>query len=315
MDRYSPIQKYLSVSILVILIAVFIGGCSCGSRNVTTVHRYTQEVSTYSSVQQVPSVPSGLTAEVLSSREVILTWDDNSDNEQGFEVYRDNTVVANLNANTGSYYDSWLSPATEYLYSVVAYNSAGKSAASSCYVQTANPSIVVRLDRIGVYDNRENFLRGNGDIYVLVVITDGVQSVQMRFPSDEGETYSLDKNESVAIGELLFTTREVGDYLSIAIVGYESDGGGFEQLAYQALGMALESGISGGIGTGLLEMYDLSLGGLLASFFGAEDDWLGSYECNWTRSGNWGSGSYIDLTCYDERGQACLRLWFTIICE
>ena len=306
--------RYLLIVLPLVLIIILCSACSSGPKYIRTTTVYPAipgNTTVYTqSVQYTPVDPSGLSVNEVSYRRVRLSWIDNSTNEQGFKVYCNGSMIAELDANTNSFSDISLNPAAEYNFSVTAYNSIGESGAATCYIKTPNPSVVIKLDRIGVYDNRENFLRGNGDIYLLIGVNDGDSQVEYRIPSREGDTISLAKNETIAIGSTIFSSQEVGDLLNIIIVGYESDGGSFEQLAYQALGMTMESSI--GIGAGLLEMYNMSLGGLLASFFGAEDDWLGAYENSWTVNNNWGAGSYKDIVCYDERGEACLRLWFTI---
>ncbi len=104
-----------------------------------------------------------------------------------------------------------------------AYNNRGENM-EGAQEPEPNPPITVKLDRIGVYDNRESFPRGAGDVYVNVDVSDGNGSVKLRFPAGEGETYSLDKNETVHIGATIYSTDEVGDSLTIAVVGYESDG-------------------------------------------------------------------------------------------
>jgi len=242
---------------------------------------------------------------------VELHWFDNSGNEEGVRIYRDNNVVATVGANATTYQDTGLEPATTYQYVVKAYNQAGESGTSLCTIRTPNPPITVRLDRIGVYDNREPWIRGVGDVYVGIIVTDGNTTVEKRFPAGEGQCYSLDKNETVDIGAIIFSTDEVGDYIRIAAIGYEDDGGPGETLIYQALELAAEGYLSGGTAT-LLEMTDFSLGNILAKLFGAEDDWLGSYEDSWDSDSDWGIGRYTDITCEDERGVQCLRLWFTI---
>lgn len=57
-------------------------------------------------------------------------------------------------------------------------------------------------------------------------------------------------------------------------------------------------------------MTDFSLGNLLAKIFGAEDDWLGSYENSWRSDNNWGIGRYTDIACKEKDGTLGLRLWF-----
>lgn len=261
-----------------------------------------------------PAAPSGLTATSVSYDKVTLHWIDNSDNENGFMLYRGNRLLTTISAGITTYQDTGLRPAATYQYMVKAYNQVGESEASICNVRTPNPPIRVRLDRIGVYDNRETWTRGkDGEVYIYVVVNDGKKTMErMRFPQQEGQHYKLEKNEIVNVGATVFSTDEVGDFLTLTIIGYEDDGGGLEPLVYKALGMAIESQMAGGAG-GLLEAFDFSLGGIIAQVMGAEDDWLGSYERIWNSNNNWGVGNYNDVALKDEREVLCLRLWFTIM--
>jgi hypothetical protein len=59
---------------------------------------------------------------------VILQWSDRSNNETGFHVYRDGSLVVDLTANSTSYTDNFTgSTAVTYSYQVSAYNSAGEA--------------------------------------------------------------------------------------------------------------------------------------------------------------------------------------------
>lgn len=79
------------------------------------------------------SPPTNLLATALSSDAVRLTWEDNSDNEEGFSVERQGigtagfTEVAALGANTTSYIDSGLASSTTYKYRVRALRRNGGS--------------------------------------------------------------------------------------------------------------------------------------------------------------------------------------------
>jgi len=79
-----------------------------------------------------PSAPSNLSAEVVSSTEIKLTWTDNSTNEEGFKIERKTAStewnqITTVEANITEYTDSELSPNTTYYYRVRAYNSGGDS--------------------------------------------------------------------------------------------------------------------------------------------------------------------------------------------
>ena len=89
-----------------------------------------------------PAAPGGLTATLLSSSSVSLSWQDLSTNETGFKVERmiasvsTYQVAATLPANTTSFADSGLSASTAYSYKVRAYNCAGDSADSNVVTVT-----------------------------------------------------------------------------------------------------------------------------------------------------------------------------------
>ncbi len=95
---------------------------------------------------QPPQAPSNLQVSTLSSTQIQLNWQDNSNNEQGFKIERrtnlpivityaigvnDFVQIAIVSANINTYTDSGLSSNTLYEYRVRAYNSAGNSAYSN----------------------------------------------------------------------------------------------------------------------------------------------------------------------------------------
>jgi fibronectin type 3 domain-containing protein len=93
----------------------------------------------------IPAAPSNATATIVSNTEVDLTWQDNSNNEQGFEIFRQTTTggtfnyVATLPPASTSYKDTSvvLTPDTFYDYHIQAFNLAGFSAAADVNFTTA----------------------------------------------------------------------------------------------------------------------------------------------------------------------------------
>ena len=81
--------------------------------------------------QSLPTAPTNLNTSNVTSNSARLTWSDNSNNETGFKIYRGNTQIATVGANTTSYNLTGLSANTTYTYTVKAYNTTGTSAATS----------------------------------------------------------------------------------------------------------------------------------------------------------------------------------------
>lgn len=75
-----------------------------------------------------PLAPTGLLASAESDSAIVLSWVDNSDNEQSFVIERDGQVVtSSIATNSTSYTDRGLSGETTYRYRVRARNSGGDS--------------------------------------------------------------------------------------------------------------------------------------------------------------------------------------------
>lgn len=85
---------------------------------------------------QAPAAPSNLTATTVSQSQINLSWQDNSNNEQGFKIERKTqggsySQITSVSANTQNYNDTGLNSGTNYCYRVRAYNANGESAPSN----------------------------------------------------------------------------------------------------------------------------------------------------------------------------------------
>jgi hypothetical protein len=98
----------------------------------------------------LPAPPSNLTATPLSTSQVNLSWNDNSNNEDGFKIERctgsgcsDFVQIATVGSGVTSYPNNGLSASTTYSYRIRAYNSGGDSAYSNTAGATtlAAPSV------------------------------------------------------------------------------------------------------------------------------------------------------------------------------
>jgi len=79
-----------------------------------------------------PAAPSGLEATAISTTQIVLRWQDNSDNEDGFRIERrvpggSWREIDRIGPNKTSYLDRDLQPNTRYCYQVKAFNAAGDS--------------------------------------------------------------------------------------------------------------------------------------------------------------------------------------------
>jgi len=112
-----------------------------------------------------PAPPSNLTAGVLSSSQINLAWNDNSNNEQGFKIERKTgasgiwSQFGTVAANVRSYQNTGLSAATLYYYRVRAYNSIGDSSYSnqaSATTRDVSPVAPSNLTATAVFSSQIN---------------------------------------------------------------------------------------------------------------------------------------------------------------
>jgi len=83
-----------------------------------------------------PSAPSDLTSSEVSSSSLKLNWTDNADDEDGFVISRNGSVIDTVGANVTEFIDEGIESGTEYEYSVYAFNSVGNSAKVTHTVST-----------------------------------------------------------------------------------------------------------------------------------------------------------------------------------
>lgn len=93
-----------------------------------------------------PNAPNGLSIAIIDNESVTVNWIDTSNNENGFSIERktDNTdwiELAQIAANSTSYLDSTVSPATTYAYRISATNNTGSSVS-----ETISTTLLSNLD-------------------------------------------------------------------------------------------------------------------------------------------------------------------------
>lgn len=115
----------------------------------------------------VPAAPDSCLGFAVSNTEVDVKWTDQSDNENGFTIYRTVAVghdllpmqaVGTAGANATTFRDSGLVPGTTYFYEVRAFNAQGTSNASpETFVTAPTRVIMFYLDQASYNLNGQVF--------------------------------------------------------------------------------------------------------------------------------------------------------------
>ncbi len=102
----------------------------------------------------VPSAPTSLTSTSITATSVTLSWSDNSNNETGFIIERQNSdgtwsQVGSTASNVTTFSNSGLTSGTTYAYRVRAENASGPSAFSNTYSLTTTLTVPTAASALG----------------------------------------------------------------------------------------------------------------------------------------------------------------------
>jgi len=161
---------------------------------------YSEEASdtTEGGSVEPPAAPTNLMATAVSSSHIDLTWQDNANNEKGFEIERDSVPIDTVGANVTSYSDTGLNPLMTYTYRVRAYNDEGESAYSNEDSATTEPAPekpplwCERPVPIGVSTGHPDITAG---------------TIGCRVKDEQGNVYALSNNHVYAVEN----NAELGD--------------------------------------------------------------------------------------------------------
>ncbi len=97
-------------------------------------------INAYKALRQgvLPDAPDNLNGTPTSWYSIDLTWQDNSDNENGFKIERNSSIIKTLGSDVTYYEDSSVTGGINYSYRVIAYNLAGDSPSGSINVEIPN---------------------------------------------------------------------------------------------------------------------------------------------------------------------------------
>ena len=110
-------------------------------------------IAKYTDSLPLSAPPTNLSASAISKTEIKLMWSDNATNEDGFHLYRSDSVsgayhlIITLQTDTTSYTDTGLIDGTKYWYRINAFNAIGNSAVSLDAFATAGVIVSVKEEQ------------------------------------------------------------------------------------------------------------------------------------------------------------------------
>jgi len=106
----------------------------------------------------VPAAPSNMVAHGINKNQIRLNWQDNSNNEDGFEIWRNDSTFVRTKQNIVEFLDNAVIAGMNYLYKVRAFNAFGYSSFSnSVSAKTGTPPLAPSmLSGIAISQNQIN---------------------------------------------------------------------------------------------------------------------------------------------------------------
>jgi hypothetical protein len=289
---------------LLIINSIVLGGCS--KPVVAPLPELRSGPTRSPTTTQPPAAPSNLVCQAVSQTIVNLQWLDNSRDEDGFRIYRDGNIVGTVRTDSTAYQDIGLKAGNTYQYVVRAYNASGESAPCPATAKTPNPPLNVTINHIGVkFDHDPMAIQGPGDIRLILLVTDGKQTVQEILPPGDG-SFPLNDYETMQLNQRVFHTEAAGDYLRICIIAYDDDPetlvSDIIKVALPVLGSVFAQPLLTGAGD-ILSQYEQKTGKPL---FENKDDYVGYFEGSWYAAESWGIGQYNAVGIQD------FKVWLSI---
>jgi sugar lactone lactonase YvrE len=199
--------------------------------------------------EPVPDPPTGLAATAVSPYQIDLAWNDNSDDETGFLVYRHDDVdwmqIGFTPSNTNTFSDSGLEPSTTYLYYVSAFNGVGASLPSNeASATTPEPPPLIHPATVDFdpaqikRDTKKNFITAVIEVLDADITTIEADSIMANGVStaDQDLVFGDADDDGIPDITVKFDTQELlavlPDGLSIvSVTGAFADGSLFEGFA------------------------------------------------------------------------------------
>lgn len=190
-------------------------------------------VATTEKELSIPAAPDNLTAENVTASSVSLTWNDNSDSEDGFVIQQKIVGVesfkkiATTEPSQSGYECTGLSEDTLYRYRIRSYNSAGTSEWSSVLeVRTIkNPGVTV--DPVSGLVTSEAGLSAT-----FSVVLDSQPTANVTIPLSSGDS----TEGSISSSSLIFTTSNWDTPVTVTVFGEDDEFADGDKIYYVVTG-------------------------------------------------------------------------------
>ena len=179
----------------------------------------------------IPQIPTALTATTQSDSEILLTWQDISDNEQGFEIFRSLnaagsfTSISTTLSNVISYSDQDLQTNTEYFYRIRAIGSEGNSGFTSVISSTTFSS-----NNDPVLDNIADQVISAGETLIFDINGSDNDNDQVSFDADNLPSFGVLVNNNNGTATFTFSPEANNiDTYNILVTVLDGKGGSDSQ--------------------------------------------------------------------------------------
>ena len=258
-----------------------------------------------------PAAPVNLHAADSTAGSITLSWNNSTNAQIGFKLYRDGVVIAEPVPDADSFLDLDLRAATSYTYTLIAFNRYGNSEPVSAVLSTPNIPLVIHLNSMRVITKIILDQKRSGQLYLIAGVIDGNTTVSKRLPEDQTTTYTIETEKLVPIDIVLYSTPEVSENLTLLIQVYQSDGDIFEQMEVKFLDIIIP-GYTGEIPGSGEHLNTTNLADISNGILGDPDDFIGSYEFHGNKLNDYGTGDHDETIYCDNQSNSCLTLQFRI---
>lgn len=164
----------------------------------------------YHLAASAPDAPTGLKAASIGSNRVLLAWNDVSQTEDGYHIYKitdqKRTLIGTTARNATSFADTDTVPGSTVSYAVCAYNSRGESAVRSIQVSIPKKAVFKDLGDYSWCADAVNELAASG---VISQNADGLFRPGTRITRAEFITLLLKSFDIVPESSFLFSVKDV----------------------------------------------------------------------------------------------------------